>query len=120
MGEAKRRRERLTPVQLAAERLSHKLADEGLLIKAGFIGYMAACFPDAEHQPGPLQAQALQDAFMAGSVHLFASIMVVLDPGDEPTERDFQRLDLINKELNEYREMLEHRVAVRAKTEGNA
>jgi hypothetical protein len=47
-------------------------------------------------------------AFLAGSQHLFSSIVVILDPGDEqPTEADLRKMDLIDKELRAFaREML--------------
>lgn len=118
MGEAKRRRDRMTPVQIEAEKLTHKLADEGLLIKAGFVGYMAACFPD--EQPSAIQSRELEQAFMAGALHLFSSIMNFLDAGEEPTDRDMKRMDLIDRELREYGKLLESRAAVVAPTKGSA
>lgn len=118
MGEAKRRRDRMTPVQIEAEKLTHKLADEGLLIKSGFVGYMAACFPD--EQPSAIQSRELEQAFMAGSLHLWSSIMVMLDPGTEPTARDMRRMDLIASEIEAYGKVLEGRAAVAAKVDGSA
>ncbi|PWJ81530.1 hypothetical protein C7441_11062 [Pseudaminobacter salicylatoxidans] len=118
MGEAKRRRERMTPIQTEAENLTHKLADEGLLIKAGFVGYMAACFPT--EQPSDMQRRELEQAFMAGALHLFSSIMVFLDGGEVPTARDLRRMGLIDTELREYGQILEGRAAMAAKTEGSA
>ena len=117
MGEAKRKRDGLTPVQRIALEASHKLMDEGMIIRAGFVGFMAACFPDGcpDHQ-----RQEMENAFMAGSQHLWQSIMATLDSGSEPTERDLRRMDLIQKELDDFAEVLEARVAVQAKTEGSA
>lgn len=118
MGEAKRRRDRMTPVQIAAEKLTHKLADDGHVIKAGFVGFMAAVFPS--EQPSAVQSRELEQAFMAGSLHLWSSIMVILDPGTEPTGRDMRRMDLIQKELDAYGAILEGRVAMAAETKGSA
>ena len=39
---------------------------------------------------------------MAGSQHLFSSIMNVLDPGGEPTDADYKKMDLIHAELDEF------------------
>lgn len=117
MGEARRKRDRLTPVQLAAEQLTHELTDKGLLVSAGFVGFMAACFPDG---CPPDQRQEMENAFMGGALHLWSSIMVFLDPGDEPTERDFRRMEMIQKEFDAFGKVLEARAAVRAKTAGNA
>lgn len=118
MGEAKRKRENLTPVEKLASEISHKLADEGLLIKAGFIGYLAACFPD--ERLSDIQGQEMEQSFMAGALHLWTSVMHILDPGEEPTDRDLRRMDLIEEELRRYEETLKARAAVTAKTAGNA
>lgn len=117
MGEAKRKRDRMTPVQIEAEKLTHKLADEGLLIKAGFVGFMAACFPDG---CPPDQRQEMENAFMAGSLHLWSSIMTMLDPGVEETEQDMRRMDLIQAELDAFGKVIEARAAVEAPTAGRA
>lgn len=117
MGEAKRKRERLTPVERLALEATHKLANDGLLIKAGFVGFMASCFPDGcpDHQ-----RQEMENAFMGGSLHLWRSIMATLDPGTEATDQDLRRFDLIEKELDDFGKVLEGRVAVQARTEGSA
>lgn len=86
------------------EKLSVQLADEGKLIEAGFVGLrMAAMAPDAPED----QVREMRWAFMAGAQHLFASIMTILEPGDdEPTEKDLARMDLISQELeNFYQEL---------------
>jgi hypothetical protein len=45
-------------------------------------------------------------AFMAGAQPLFASIMNVLDPGEQETGADLRKMDLIDKELRAFaREM---------------
>jgi hypothetical protein len=118
MGEAKRRREQLTPVEKMAEEMTHRLVDEGLLVKAGFVGFMAACFPN--EQPGDLQRQEMEGAFMAGAYHLWASVMNILDPGQEATDRDLARMALIQKELDDYETLIKARAAVAAPTRGNA
>ena len=41
-------------------------------------------------------------AFFGGAQHLFGSIMSILDPGHEPTERDMRRMDLIAHELEAF------------------
>jgi hypothetical protein len=117
MGEAKRKRDGLTPVQRVALEASHKLMDEGMIVRAGFVGFMAAVFPDGcpDHQ-----RQELENAFMAGSLHLWMSIMATLDPGAEPTDRDLRRMDLIQKELDDFGKVLEDRAAMQARTEGSA
>ncbi|TYL87472.1 hypothetical protein [Bradyrhizobium cytisi] len=88
--------------QLAAE-ISKQLADEGKLIEAGWAGYrMLVLPPDAPS----IQVEECRLAFMAGSQHLFSSIMTILDPGEQETEADLRKMDLIDKELRAFgREM---------------
>lgn len=91
MGEARRRK-------LIAD-VSGVLADEGKIIEAGWLALrLKAMAPDAP----PLQVQEMRMAFFAGAQHLFASIMDILDPGSEPTDRDLRRMDLIDKELRAF------------------
>jgi hypothetical protein len=44
----------------------------------------------------------MRNAFFAGAQHVFGSIMQMLEPGEEATEKDLQRLTLINIELQEF------------------
>jgi len=44
----------------------------------------------------------MRNAFFAGAQHLFSSIMTILEPDAEPTEKDMQRMDLIDKELRAF------------------
>jgi hypothetical protein len=39
---------------------------------------------------------------MAGAQHLFFTIMRTLDPGEEPTEADLKRFDLVAQELQKF------------------
>lgn len=81
------------------ERLSREMTDRGRIIEAGFLGLrLAAMDPNAP----PVQIREMRMAFFAGAQHLFASIMTILDPGDEPTERDLKRMDAISAELQEF------------------
>lgn len=81
------------------ERLTKQLADDGRIIEAGWIGLRLAAIPlDAP----AIQLDEMHKAYMAGAQHLWASIMSVLDPGEEPTEADMRRMSLIADELDEY------------------
>jgi hypothetical protein len=81
------------------ERLSRELADKGKLIEAGWVGLRVACdLHDAPKQ----QLDEMRNAFFAGAQHLFASIMAILDPGSEPTDKDLERMDLIDRELKAF------------------
>jgi len=81
------------------ERLSRELTDKGKLIEAGFVGLRIAAIPlDAP----AVQIEEMRNAFFAGAQHLFSSIMTILEPDAEPTEKDMQRMDLIDKELRAF------------------
>jgi hypothetical protein len=81
------------------ERLTKELADEGLLIESGWVGYrLHVMSPDAP----PLQLDECRMAFMAGAQHLFSSIMNILEPDAEPTDADLRKMDLIDRELRKF------------------
>jgi hypothetical protein len=95
------------------ERLSRELADKGKLIEAGFVALrLKAMAKDASD----IQVREMRMAFMAGAQHLFASIMTILDPGDEPSEKDLARMSLISNELDNFR----HELVAWLPTEGRA
>lgn len=107
-----------TPTQKEIEALAHQLSkhlsDQGRLIEAGWVGLrVMAVPPDAPE----LQINEMRYAFMAGAQHLFSSIMSILDPGEEPTDADLKRLELIHNELEKFREEMELRMSP---TEGEA
>jgi hypothetical protein len=78
--------------------LQRNLTDRGKLIEAGWIGLRLAALPlDAPK----CQIDEMRNAFMAGAQYLFSAIMTILDPGDEPTEKDLDRMSLIQDELDE-------------------
>lgn len=81
------------------DKLSRDLTDKGKLIEAGFVGLRLAAIP---RDAPDLQVEEMRNAFFAGAQHLFASIMSILDPGEEPTEADLRRMDLIEKELRSF------------------
>ena len=91
----------------AAHQLTKSLADQGKIVEAGFALFRH--YGMAKDAP-PIQVSEMQLAFMAGAEHLFSSIMNILDPGDEPTEADLGRMDLIHKELDGWRGRLSERV----------
>jgi len=53
-------------------------------------------------------------AFFAGAQHLFASLMTVLEAGDDPTNNDMRRVDLIAKELDDFISQLEATIKAKA------
>jgi hypothetical protein len=83
--------------------LSKRLTDQGKLIEAGWVGCRIAWVPKDAPE---VQIVEMRRAYMAGAQHLFASIMGILDPGAEPTEKDLQRMQLIHEELEAFRRSL--------------
>ena len=96
------------------EALSKRLADEGKLIEAGWVGLRLAAIP--LNAPA-VQLEEMHNAFMAGAQHLFSSIMTLLEPGEMETPNDMRRMELIATELAAFGRELELRLA---KTGGNA
>jgi hypothetical protein len=94
-------------IEQAARRLTKELADQGKLIEAGFAVFAHFVIP--KDAPA-VQLDEMRLAYMAGAEHLFSSIMNILDPGEEPTEADLLRMDLIQKEIDEWRGRLSERV----------
>ena len=82
-----------------AERLTKELTDKGLIIEAGWVALKHLCIPEGAPE---IQITEMRNAFFAGAHHLFSSILVILDPGEEPTDTDMERLDLIHKELDKF------------------
>jgi hypothetical protein len=93
-------------VQDAAELLAKELSNRGCLIEAGWIIFKGMTIPPGASE---IQIREMRLAFMAGAQHLFASIIGVLDPGEEPTDADLRRMDLIDRELDAFRKELELR-----------
>ena len=94
-------------IEAAAHDVTKELADKGQLIEAGFAAFAHFTIP----KDAPvIQLREMQLAFMAGAEHLFSSIMSILDPGEEPTEADLGRMDLIQKELDDWRGSISERV----------
>lgn len=86
----------MKPTPEFLDRLARELTDQGRLIEAGWIGLRLAAIP---LNAPDVQLAEMRNAFFAGAQHLFGSIMGILDPGEEPTDADMNRMDLIDKEL---------------------
>ena len=92
--------EQIRPDQIElAQRLEKELADRGLLIAGGWAGFRVLVIPKDAPQ---IQLDEMRNAFFAGAQHLFTAIMSVLEPGQEPTQKDLERFDKIDKELRTY------------------
>jgi len=95
------------------DKVMQDLADKGQIIEGGWAGLrLMAINPDAP----PVQLDVMRMAFFAGAHHLYSSILAILDPGAEVTERDLEMMAKIRAELDEFGDQLELEI----KTEGNA
>ena len=104
MGEAKRRRDRMTDYEKRMVDLERKLADEGKLIEAGWIGLRKVWLTEAADAELILYCRM---AFMAGCAHLFPAIIGVLEDGDdEPTKKDMERITKIYEEITRFNDEL--------------
>ena len=88
----------------AADALAKKMVDDGHLVEAGWVIFQGLTLPPDAPQ---MQRNDMRIAFLAGAQHVFSAIMMVLDPGDEPSERDMRRIESIATELEDVRKMLE-------------
>ena len=96
------------------QRLERELVDKGKLIESGFVGLRLATIPlDAP----AVQIEEMRNAFFAGAQHLFASVLTILEPGDEPTDTDLRRMDMIDAELKTFIKEFELRHGI---TKGSA
>jgi hypothetical protein len=85
-------------------KMATMLADHGLLIEAGFAGFRGMCMSQEAEES---QIVELRIAFFGGAQHLFNSIMHVLDPEEEPTTQDMQRMNKIAEELQRFGEQFD-------------
>lgn len=116
MGEAKRKREKMSPVERKALGMSHALVDQGLLIEGGFAAY---CIVENISFDDPGLAR-LRHAYMTGAEHLYSSMMTIFDSGSEPTEKDLVRMKSIHDELARWKEAIMTDYAQKMRTSGSA
>jgi len=84
-----------SPLQDAIDRLLREQTDETNVIETLWLLY-------ANHvkvPPGGTQWIETRRAFFGGAATLFETIMRVLEPDAEPTEKDLARMDRIAEEL---------------------
>jgi len=86
-------------VRKAAEEITKKLADQGLIIEGGWTAFKIVC--KLEQAPEQ-ELKERRITFFAGALHLFTSALTMLEPGQEPTEKDFKRMSAIADELKRF------------------
>ena len=100
MGEAKRK---LKQFYEELDRITKGMVDKGQLVTLGFVAYLKARDLQDAH-PAIIEEHYI--AYISGAEHLFMSIMNILDPGEEPTLRDMERMDSIGMEVLKLRGLL--------------
>lgn len=107
-GNGKANAERREAIGKIADAIAGHFVDRGRLIEIGFAEMVSQSYPDWQSMPKQ-QLDDLRCAFFGGAQHLLGSIMGFLDPGSEPTERDFRRMDMIAHELDAFIEEYKQR-----------
>jgi hypothetical protein len=82
-------------------RLTREAGDSGQILQLGWLAFQKILIP--EGSPAN-QVTSMRIAFYAGAEFLFASIMTILEPGQEPTARDLERMERIFVEIEAFRE----------------
>lgn len=104
----------MKPTPEFIDALTKSLVDSGQLIEAGWVGFkIAVKLQDAPAE----QLHEMRGAFFSGALHVFTSVMSVLEPCAEPTAKDMERMSAICDELKGFQKELEARVAaIKART----
>jgi hypothetical protein len=107
MGEAKKRREaeakrreKMTDFEKFSHDLEQSLIREGKYVRAGWVGLQKLLWPNGD--VSPMQLREMEKAFMAGAQHMFTGIINALSDDKEPTAEDYRRMELMDKELQEF------------------
>lgn len=66
------------------------------MIREHWESYVRDVLPD---DAPPMQIRECRLAFIAGATALFNTIMTMLDPGEEPTQGDLDRMTALEREL---------------------
>ena len=77
--------------------MEQQLLDEGLLMEAGWVGLRRIINNHVSLSPD--QLELLREAFFAGAVHVFTSVLRALDLEGEPTDADMRRMEMLDNEL---------------------
>ena len=87
----------MTPEQrLVYDAILNDWAKRGKVVEGGFAAYKVVM------DLPPDQVVGARFAYMTGAQHLFASMMAIMDAGEEITPGDLMGMDKINKELEAF------------------
>lgn len=80
-----------------ASNLVKGLFETGKPVEAGWQIYRLFFLKLPFHEP----SYDLQEAFFVGAEYTFNSMISALDPGEEPTEDDMRRMELLKAEIDQ-------------------
>ena len=97
--------------------ITKEFVEQGKLVEAGWAALrLQAMSPEAS----PQQVEQMRLAYFAGAQHLYASIMTMLDAGEEPTSDDLRRMQLIETELDGFSKILKASLEKAERSRGDA
>lgn len=82
--------------------------DSEQIIEKCWLGYKARVIPD---DASLVQVIECRRAFYAGAGGLFFSIMTILDPGTDATQKDLNRMTSIEAELKRFQDKVRNGLA---------
>jgi hypothetical protein len=85
--------------EIKIDAIGKRLADNGKLVEAGWHGLRRAALPPTASKH---RLDEMRTAFFAGALHVFSTLIQVVDEDDEPTQNDYRRMELMAKELRAF------------------
>jgi hypothetical protein len=92
--------------QRYAETLARDWADKGKLVEGGWRAMRQLLLPNMDHLTKEDFEAAARKIFFLGADHVFASIIGMMEPGQEPTDTDMQRMANLQEEMAAFRRTL--------------
>jgi hypothetical protein len=80
-------------------KVTRDLVDGGKLVETGWLGYRTAVISP---RAPDVQVRECRMAFFAGAQHVYASLMTMLEPGEDPTTADLGRMQALDDELRRF------------------
>ncbi len=87
----------MTPKEMA-DNLTRECIDRGQIIEGGWRAMEILMLQGVSD----VQRSEMRKAYFFGAQHLWASVMGILEPGDEPTDLDLERMEKIHNELEKF------------------
>lgn len=79
-----------------ADMILKDLSDRGQVVEGGWRAYELLC---GLQNVSSTQRNECRKAFFFGAGHVFTSMITMMEPGTEPTDKDMERMNKLNSEL---------------------